>query len=347
MTDFTFPKDIFSGSYKTGHCQGIAVDPVGGFVYYSFTTAIIKTDLAGNLIGSAYGLLGHLGCIAYHPADNRVYGSLEYKNDAVGRGILQANGKESIDDGFYIAVIDCDKLNRPDMNAVADGVMTAVYLRDVVEDYHASVSVNGQQVLHRYGCSGIDGLTIAPVPGTDGPADHVIVAYGIYSDVNREDNDYQVLLSYPVDTLAAYAKPLSQEEMHHSGPDVPEEKYFVFTGNTNWGIQNLEYDAYTGNVFACVYPGRKEQYPNPPMFVIDWHKAAVKQILNGPEEEGMVLSLDAATGIGGLPFGYGSTGFYSFGNGYFAVSHDGHTEAGHHTHVRLYKLEDRQFAILE
>ena len=347
MAEFNFPKDIFSGSYKTGHCQGIAVDAERGYVYYSFTTAIIKTDLTGKLVGSAYGLLGHLGCIAYNPADNRVYGSLEYKNDAIGRGILKANGQESIDDGFYIAIIDCEKLNRIDMDAVSDGVMTAVYLRDVVEDYHAAVTENGREVLHRYGCSGIDGLTIAPVPGTDGPRDHVIVAYGIYSDTERADNDHQVLLSYPLSALTEYEKPLSQDTMHHSGPEAPEAKYFVFTGNTNWGIQNLEYDPYTGNFFACVYTGKKPQFPNPPMFVIDGHKPAVKQKLAGLEEEGLTLSLDAATGRNGLPFGYGSTGFYAFGNGYYAVSQDGHTEAGHDTHVRLYRMENGQFVIVE
>ena len=347
MAEFNFPKDIFSGSYKTGHCQGIAVDAERGYVFYSFTTAIIKTDLTGKLIGSAYGLLGHLGCIAYNPADNRVYGSLEYKNDTIGRGILKANGQESIDDGFYIAIIDCEKLNRIDMNAVSDGVMTAVYLRDVVEDYHAAVTENGREVLHRYGCSGIDGLTIAPVPGTDGPRDHVIVAYGIYSDTDRADNDHQVLLSYPLSALTEYEKPLSQDTMHHSGPEAPEAKYFVFTGNTNWGIQNLEYDPYTGNFFACVYTGKKPQFQNPPMFVIDGHKPAVMQKLAGLAEEGLTLSLDAATGLNGLPFGYGSTGFYAFGNGYYAVSHDGHTEAGHDTHVRLYRMENGQFVIVE
>jgi len=217
----------------------------------------------------------------------------------------------------------------------------------VVEDYHAAVTENGREVLHRYGCSGIDGLTIAPVPGTDGPRDHVIVAYGIYSDTERADNDHQVLLSYPLSALTEYEKPLSQDTMHHSGPEAPEAKYFVFTGNTNWGIQNLEYDPYTGNFFACVYTGKKPQFPNPPMFVIDGHKPAVKQKLAGLEEEGLTLSLDAATGRNGLPFGYGSTGFYAFGNGYYAVSQDGHTEAGHDTHVRLYRMENGQFVIVE
>ena len=65
MTEFNFPKDIFSGSYKTGHCQGIAVDAERGYVYYSFTTILVKTDLDGRFIGSVSNLAGHLGCITY------------------------------------------------------------------------------------------------------------------------------------------------------------------------------------------------------------------------------------------------------------------------------------------
>ena len=39
------PLDIWSGVYLTGHCQGIAVDTEKGFVYYSFTTCLVKTDM--------------------------------------------------------------------------------------------------------------------------------------------------------------------------------------------------------------------------------------------------------------------------------------------------------------
>ena len=131
------PKPVFSGYFNTGHCQGIAVDPVRRYIYYSFTTAIVKTDWEGNLIGSAYGLLGHLGCIDFCDTDGKVYGSLEYKNDAIGRGILAHLGKDAVEDAFYIAIFDVDKLDRPDMDAVSDGIMTAVWLRDVVEDYKA------------------------------------------------------------------------------------------------------------------------------------------------------------------------------------------------------------------
>ena len=56
-------------------------------MYFSFTTALVQTDLEGNVIGSAVGMLAHLGCIAFFDEDGCVYGSLEYKNDEIGRGI--------------------------------------------------------------------------------------------------------------------------------------------------------------------------------------------------------------------------------------------------------------------
>ena len=58
------PKNIYSGRWGYGHCQGIAVDAKREYMYYSFTTALVKTDMQGNLIGTCTGLLGHLGCIA-------------------------------------------------------------------------------------------------------------------------------------------------------------------------------------------------------------------------------------------------------------------------------------------
>ena len=102
-----FPKSIFSGDYRTGHCQGIAVDTKKRVIYYSFTTQLVKTDFDGNFLGSVGGLLGHLGCIQFRASDGLVYGSLEYKNDAIGRGILQKNNAESIDqlDGHIVQIL--------------------------------------------------------------------------------------------------------------------------------------------------------------------------------------------------------------------------------------------------
>jgi len=342
MSTLPFPESVFSGSFSTSHCQGIAVDEAKGYIYYSFTTAIIKTDLSGNLIGSAYGLLGHLGCIGLCKTDGKLYGSLEYKNDCIGKSILERAGVDSVVDGFYVVIIDTDKLNRPNMDVIKDGIMTAVYLKEVVDDYTADVTLaDGSVVQHKYGCSGIDGLSIAPLPGSEEQTEYVFVAYGIYGDVNRTDNDYQILLAYERTAFLTHAIPLSQNNMHCSGPASPDHKYFVYTGNTCFGIQNLEYDSFTGNFLAAVYPGQKSQFPNPPMFVIDGNKAAVTGTLNGvyPEEEGEILSLDTH-GIQGIPCREGATGLYSFGNGFFAVSHSGHNEKGHYTIVKPYEWRD-------
>ena len=60
------PKRIFSGYHGACHCQGIAVDMQKGYIYYSFTTKLVKSDLHGNIIGSVESLTGHLGCIDFH-----------------------------------------------------------------------------------------------------------------------------------------------------------------------------------------------------------------------------------------------------------------------------------------
>src|SRR5690242_10112622 len=84
-TAANLPDSIFSGKQDRFHVQGIAIDQVNGFVYYSFTDKLIKTDLAGHLVGSVTGLVGHLGDLAFDAATGKIYGSLEFKNDAIGK----------------------------------------------------------------------------------------------------------------------------------------------------------------------------------------------------------------------------------------------------------------------
>jgi hypothetical protein len=80
------------------------------------------------------------------------------------------------------------------MSAERDGVMTSVLLKSVVEDFKAKVEgSNGEELEHRHGCSGFDGIAFGTA--FDGSGKRLLtVAYGIYSDKNRTDNDYQVLL---------------------------------------------------------------------------------------------------------------------------------------------------------
>ena len=113
-----FPSRVFSGYWGGCHCQGVAVDRAKGEIYYSFTTRLVKTDLNGNLIGTVEGLTGHLGCIDFCEADGRIYGSLEYKNDAVGKGILRTLGKTGAHTAaFYCAVFNGAAITRAGMDA--------------------------------------------------------------------------------------------------------------------------------------------------------------------------------------------------------------------------------------
>ena len=323
------PRTILSGEQGPFHVQGIAVDLERGYIYFSFTTKLLKMDLAGNLIGSVDGLTGHLGCLTMNPADGRVYGSLEYKDDVIGKGIRKTLDKESegVDQtGFYIAVFDVDRIVRPDMDAEKDRVMTAVYVKEAVDDYFAEAVNGGRTVVHRFGCSGIDGVTFAPRFGSGGKGDYLYVAYGVYGDTLRTDNDYQVLLAYDTKDWKHFEQPLSQNNLHKSGPATPDRKYFVRTGNTSWGIQNLAYDPASGNCYAAVYKGKKSQYPNYSLFVIDGGKPARKELLQGFDTptEGEVLSLlpagKSADGIYGWDFKWGTTGLCPLGGGYFYIS---------------------------
>lgn len=325
----TMPLSIKSGNWTNGHIQGIAVDKVNGYIYYSFTTVLVKAKLDGTVIGSVEGLSGHLGCLDFNDEDGKVYGSIEYKHDSIGKGILKNNpgAKLSDEDAFYVAIFDVDKIDRMQMHAERDGVMTTVYLPDVVADYSFKDEENG--IEHKYACSGIDGLTFGPGFGRGKDAKQMLfVAYGIYGDVDRNDNDYQCILEFDYRDFAKYEKPLAQLEPHKSGLHC-KERYFLYTGNTTWGIQNIEYDESTGDYFVAVYIGKKEKYKNFPMFVIDGSVAPKKEALVGCYgEEGLVLALkkrgiyDEASNTYGLTFDKGQTGIASLGDGYFYVSHN-------------------------
>ena len=111
------PTSIYSGAFREGHVQGIAIDRVRGYVYYSFTTMLLKTDLGGTPVGSVVRLAGHLGCITYDPERNLIYGSLEMKHDAIGAGIIGRTGWDpSAEDAFYLVSFDCASILQMNMD---------------------------------------------------------------------------------------------------------------------------------------------------------------------------------------------------------------------------------------
>lgn len=343
----SLPDSIYSGKQGRLHVQGIAIDTANGFVYFSFTDKLVKTDISGKLIGSVTGFVGHLGDLDFTD-DGKVYGSLEYKNDAVGKGIAKDLGVETRKGGrFYIAIFDGSRIVRPNMNAEAEGLLQTVYIREAVNDYSAKVKDGSVERQHRFACSGIDGVAFAPAVGSLNPAKKFLyVAYGVYGDTARSDNDYQVILKYDVSNWKMYAQMLSQDKLHHSGPKKPMEKYFVKTGNTRYGIQNMAFDPYTGYLFAAVYRGAKSQFPNYDLFVIDILKKPIKNYISSDNKNIKVKTLslleaglqDAASGIRGWHFKWGATGLCPLGNGLFYISHNSMEKDGQQQSI-LYKYK--------
>lgn len=313
----SMPLHIHGGAWPTSHVQGVAIDTRNGYVYWSFTQMLVKTDLDGNVIGTVEGLTGHLGDLDLNAKDGRVYGSLEYKAE----------------EAFYIAIFDVDKIDRVGMDAESDGVMTAVHLDEVVADFTADMDGDGvfdgdtaNTADHRYGSSGIDGVAFGPEFGKKGGKELLTVAYGIYSNTERDDNDHQVLLQYDVTQWRKYEQPLTQDDPHRSGPDSLDGKYFALTGNTRYGVQNLEYDAHTGDWLMAVYRGAKEEFPNYSFFIVDGSQKPTAGVITGQQtpETGQLLSLlqeglyHPASGTFGWEF-HGNYGIASLDNGYFYV----------------------------
>lgn len=310
------PLSVFSGEYNEGHVQGIAVDKDNGYVYFAFTTMLLKTDFCGNPIGSVKNFAGHLGCITFDKDKNRVYGSLELKHDIIGADIMKCTGKAlSDEDAFYLVSFDCEKIDKMNMDAETDNVMKAIYLPDVVNDYNGTDPVSGKK--HVYGCSGIDGTALGPVFGKS--EKKIMIAYGIYSETDRKDNDYQVILQFDRSVIDTYGAPLNQLAPHHSGVTA-EEKYFFFTGNTNFGVQNLEYDEFTKRWIVAVYRGNKPEFKNYRMFFIDGTVPPQKAVLKGRgDEKGLILTPASSDGT---MFPYGQTGIAAIGDGTYYFSHD-------------------------
>src|SRR5690606_2427965 len=131
----------------------------------------------------------------------------------------------------------------------------------------------------------------------DGPH-FLTVAYGIYGNIERTDNDHQVLLQYDITDWARYERTLAEEAPHHSGPPAVHGKYFVRTGNTRYGVQNLAYDEALQRWFMGVYKGAKPSFPNYLLFAVDARTAPVLGDLVGVTapggqgvEQGLLLAL--------------------------------------------------------
>lgn len=288
---------------KNNHVQGIAYDKQEKCFYCSFTTAFLKVGTDGSILGSIDDIHGHLGAMTFDPETRTVYASLECKDDEIGRGISRGMGVEAYardESRFYIAEIDVDSMT-----------MTTHELPIVREDYLGG----------RFACSGIDGVTLAPAFGRRSRAArrYLYVAYGVYGDTTRTDNDHNVLLCY-----------------HPGKYDKPVRRYFVRTGNTMYGAQNLCYDEDSGKMLMAVYRGRKKEFHNYSMFMLDMDQKPFKARLDGvPYWRGKVWQLGRFTGS---DFPLGSTGICSLGGGYFYIGVHGRKDGREFCDFKLYRL---------
>ena len=158
-----------------------------------------------------------------------------------------------------------------------------------------------------------------------------MIAYGVYGDTARADNDHQVILQFDWQMLRDAARPLSQRAPHHNGVRA-EARYFFYTGNTTYGVQNLCYNAAGGEWLLAVYRGKKPSFPNYDLFVIDGTLPPRKGELVGlAGEEGLLLTAKEE----GRYFPWGTTGLHALGDGYFYISH----EASEKTDVRRYSAK--------
>lgn len=304
---------------KKLHIQGLALDKKEKCLYCSFTSAFFKCDLEGNVIGSVTGINGHLGAMTYEPKSKKVYASLEIKDDEIGRGVSDALGAERHEKAasrFYVAEIDVRKIDR--LEVPFEDAMTLHPIEEVAKDYLDTVEVNGVTLEHKYGCSGMDGVAIAPGFGAKGKEKFLYVAYGVYGDTTRVDNDYNILLCFRMDDLAK-----------------PVHKYFVKTGNTRYGVQNMTYDADSERLYLAVYKGSKSQYPNYSLFSLDIHqKPFMGKLENVPYEENEVEQVSVTEGSF---FKWGSTGLYSFGDGRWYISKNGKKDGYQFSDVTLFE----------
>ena len=299
----TLPSKVEIRVRMKDHVQGVAIDTAGRCFYLSFTTRLVKTDFEGNVLASIDTINGHLGAVTFDAVKRKLYASLECKDDEVGRNIAGHLGKEAFsrdESRFFVAVVDVDRLETDGSRA-----LQTFEIDEVRRDYKT-----------RYGTSGIDGITIAPQIGKKNGRPSLYLAYGIYSDTSRHDNDHQILLEF---------KP---EQFRQGFTPKPSAKYFIYTGNTSWGVQNLCYDANTACIFMACYKGRKAEFPNFSLFAVPVAGKPVKKLLRGLEDDGRHSSLslwnqglrDTATGICGWRFPDATTGICTLGDGTWFVA---------------------------
>mgnify|MGYP001102148440 CR=1 FL=1 len=335
QTEIEYPEKIENSFTASGHVQGIAIDYDRKYIYYTFADKFVKTDILGNVVGWFDGYQGHLGDCTYNVRDGKVYASLYCRKGEYGWTAKSTS---------YIAVIDVDKIVKADMDAYRDEIMKTVYLQAFLDDYYQDLDGNGvvsdnyTSDDRKYGVVGIDGICFGPKFGEKGGKQYLTIAYAIAKCESRIDNDYQVFLQYDVDDWYRYGESLNVMSPHKNGPKELDGKYFLYTGNTDFGIQTMDYDE-KNNFWVCVAynykkasDGLKKDFDHDGIgdttFLIDNSVKPKKELLKGQPEDtyGNVLSFvrkgryNDKADIYSWCFWIGNTGIVFLGNDLYYVA---------------------------
>lgn len=299
--------ETYFSSIGTGHLQGMCVDEDASYMYVSYTNGIGKIDMAtGEVAGILTGFDGglHIGCMAYY--DGYIYASFEAQathkfyiiqvDESKFHGIMDT--KEEWANAVRVVLLYEPTVDARDL--MGDTDITADNLAGRSE-------VTG----HRFSNAGIDGITFGTYPGEFGKKDadtYMFVVYGTYwfgtnsatagvtaqnyryddehtiiqayntSDFLNEENQSQYLLelAYTDTTTPDSDGVANARSIYYDNDSVlhAEKTLYVFTGNTQWGCQNFEYDKSTGDIWLATY-GASNGSPEAGMkwFVIDGNKA--------------------------------------------------------------------------
>ena len=244
---------------------------------------LVKVDMhtgriAGTVTGLAAGSISsgaHIGDICYY--DGKIYGSLEYKAS----------------ERWYICVFDGAKITEMDMPYTTPGVMYGLYVPQVGDDFKNELTAgehrnSATSMGHRYGTGGIDGITFGTLPGRgydttgDGTVDqstgdkrYMIVTYGPYGNAQRYDNENFVFLVYDPenitsDNLLPFTEDLLTQDYTENQKLFYKHKLFCYAGNQTYGVQQLEYDEKTGDLWLeCYDRPSGSEFPGTSRYVID------------------------------------------------------------------------------
>lgn len=242
------------------HLQGACVDDEGN-LYLALTGVIAKVSPTGEAIGALHLAEGaHMGDITYYKG--KIYGSLT--------GIASC-----------IAIIDADKIVGDVYDSEAK-ITSIVYVPQL--DSENSLLSDGKTM---YCSSGLDGITVGKLPGGEDDTEYLLVAVQLTQNKSgslRYDDDNQMIIAIDFDRLT------ENEQLLSEGYDTAKAntakhceancRFFIYTGYHNWGIQGLEYDKDTGDIWCWLYARTSDcEFPKANLHIIDGSVPLTEKVL--------------------------------------------------------------------